>query len=596
MSTSTSPATLTTRRRPRCSTSTLKSGIAPIRPAVSQVHANVSVYTLDDQDRQDGGPRRVGRARADRRRPSRARQAARRPRQLPRGRRRPLDQSRPERQVRRPARVSRRLRRSAAAARSSPAGRRPACCATARRCARSRSATARTRSRSPTPSCRAGSPRRATAPTGSATCARAVEKATGGALKASQVIVQSDHSHSGPDLLGVWGGAPAAYRGYVVKQTVDAIVEACEDAQARRALLRHRARPRPALQPVRLRRREPGDGLRRARPAGPRRPRRAVRHAAELLRPRDRARLEQHEGHAATGSRRPTACSRALRRQGADRGRHARPHAARRPRLPRRRDHRAGAAGHLQRSTTTPRASSTARPTRSAAPKRLDGHGQVVAATFTITDPSSNPLLLGLLYGGAAAGMPVNRSMTPPWMTGNMIGTVTTSARIGDVLLQRGPGEMYPQIPLKVRELMPGLRGYMTAGLADDQLGYLIAPLRGLSRADPPLVLQPARRRGQPDRQRQLLLQRLAHDGRARDVLAAARARASVRPRERAARRLRPLRGVRQRRRLVSGGPSARASAPEALGAAHGRRHPDAGGQPRLGRRARRPRRRRWSA
>src|SRR3954454_17318029 len=38
----------------------------------------------------------------------------------------------------------------------------------------------------------------------------AVEKATGGALKASQVIVQSDHSHSGPDLLGVWGGAPAA--------------------------------------------------------------------------------------------------------------------------------------------------------------------------------------------------------------------------------------------------------------------------------------------------------------------------------------------------------------------------------------------------
>jgi hypothetical protein len=35
---------------------------------------------------------------------------------------------------------------------------------------------------------------------------------------------------------------------------------------------------------------------------------------------------------------------------------------------------------------------------------------------------------------------------------------------------------MYPQIPLKVRELMPGLRGYMTAGLAGDQLGYLIAP------------------------------------------------------------------------------------------------------------------------
>jgi hypothetical protein len=57
-----------------------------------------------------------------------------------------------------------------------------------------------------------------------------------------------------------------------------------------------------------------------------------------------------------------------------------------------------------------------------------------------------------------------------------VLGTVTASVRIGDVLLSAGPGEMYPQIPLKVRELMPDVRGYMTAGLANDQLGYLIAP------------------------------------------------------------------------------------------------------------------------
>jgi hypothetical protein len=81
-----------------------------------------------------------------------------------------------------------------------------------------------------------------------------------------------------------------------------------------------------------------------------------------------------------------------------------------------------------------------------------------------------------MLYGGAPAGIPVNRALTPPWMVANAIGSVTASARIGDVLLSAAPGEMYPQIPLKVRELMPGLRGYMTAGLAGDQLGYLIAP------------------------------------------------------------------------------------------------------------------------
>jgi hypothetical protein len=34
---------------------------------------------------------------------------------------------------------------------------------------------------------------------------------------------------------------------------------------------------------------------------------------------------------------------------------------------------------------------------------------------------------------------------------------------------------MYPQIPLKVAGLVPAA-GYMTAGLANDQLGYLIAP------------------------------------------------------------------------------------------------------------------------
>jgi hypothetical protein len=45
------------------------------------------------------------------------------------------------------------------------------------------------------------------------------------------------------------------------------------------------------------------------------------------------------------------------------------------------------------------------------------------------------------------------------------------------------PGEAYPQIPLAVRDTLsqaeapirPG--GFMTAGLSNDQLGYIIAPL-----------------------------------------------------------------------------------------------------------------------
>ena len=53
-----------------------------------------------------------------------------------------------------------------------------------------------------------------------------VERRTGGALKASQVVVQSDHSHSGVDAIGVWGGMPFAYRKYIFDRTVEAIVDA----------------------------------------------------------------------------------------------------------------------------------------------------------------------------------------------------------------------------------------------------------------------------------------------------------------------------------------------------------------------------------
>ena len=99
----------------------------------------------------------------------------------------------------------------------------------------------------------------------------------------------------------------------------------------------------------------------------------------------------------------------------------------------------------------------------------------VAARSYLIQDPSSNALILGLNAAGDAATAPVNRSLTPPWLTGNVVGTVTASARIGDVLLSSMPGEAYPQIPLKVGELTKP-RGHMTAGLANDQLGYLIAP------------------------------------------------------------------------------------------------------------------------
>src|SRR3954469_14886013 len=60
-----------------------------------------------------------------------------------------------------------------------------------------------------------------------------MRKAAAAATKipADHVIIQSDHTHGGPDMMGVWGGVPLAYRKYAFDQTVAAIKEAYESRQ-----------------------------------------------------------------------------------------------------------------------------------------------------------------------------------------------------------------------------------------------------------------------------------------------------------------------------------------------------------------------------
>src|SRR3954470_5381817 len=303
---------------------------------------------------------------------------------------------------------------------------------------------------------------------------KAVEAATNGKLAASQVIVQSDHSHSGPDVMGVWGGAPDAYRAYVASQTVAAIVDAYKTR--RRATLSYGTAPGRDL----LSNQFDYDAANQV-----------VDSDVRVLQARDDtgatfATLLNFSAHATVlGSSNtkvsgdwPEAADRMLEQRFGGRAITV-----------------VGTLGRTQPADRGCPDGSLTGDARSicmlddyagrvvgrvgdavAGAQRLGGTPTVASQSYLITDPSSNPLLLGLLYGGAAAGIPIDRSATPPWMTANVIGTVTATARIGDLLLSAGPGEMYPQIPLKVRELMPGLRGYMTAGLAGDQLGYLIAP------------------------------------------------------------------------------------------------------------------------
>jgi hypothetical protein len=106
--------------------------------------------------------------------------------------------------------------------------------------------------------------------------------------------------------------------------------------------------------------------------------------------------------------------------------------------------------------------------------------GPVAAAKTFIRQDAENPILLGLLLRGEAVGAPIQRSRHAPWLVGNTIGTIVSGFRVGDLLFSGSPGEPYPNIAAGVSEAtnVPATR-HWTFALTDDQLGYLIAPVEG---------------------------------------------------------------------------------------------------------------------
>jgi hypothetical protein len=301
-----------------------------------------------------------------------------------------------------------------------------------------------------------------------------VEERTGGKLKAENVVIQSDHSHSGVDPMGVWGGVPDDFMKYMADRTVDAIVAAYEARKPGR--LYYGTAPGRDLLSNQFDYDETN---------------KVVDSDVRVLQARDSdgdpfVTLLNFSAHSTVLGSGNTKVSGDW------------PQVAN-PMMEQRFGGKAvtvvGTLGRTQpgdRGCTDPAATTDDQQNLCrlgdyakrvvdragdaiANAKPLTGKAVVASSSYLIEDVSSNPLLLGLLYAGAPAGVPIDRALTPPWLTGNVLGTITASARIGDVLLSSGPGEMYPQIPLKVADIVPA-RGHMTAGLANDQLGYLIAP------------------------------------------------------------------------------------------------------------------------
>lgn len=315
---------------------------------------------------------------------------------------------------------------------------------------------------------------------------------TAPAPAASEILVDSDHSHGGPDTVGVWGGVPTAYLKFVHDRTVAAIVAAWRSL--RPATLSYGAvhagvDGEAAYQPT-----DHNDWLLTNQfaydPAN-----QVMDDELRVLQARD-ARTHKVFATYVNFSAHPTVLGSSNRLVTGDYvGRLNRMIAAT----------YGGFAmdqvGTLGRTQPADRGCPTSDAPDSdpakalcaldtyaarvlvkvkeavAAAAPVSGPAVVAMSSYLMTDTTTSPVLTGILYGGQAIGAPAARAANSPWYTGSEIGTSYFVGRIGSVLLTGGPGEMYPQIVAKVRATVPGMQGYLNVGTAGDFLGYIIAPL-----------------------------------------------------------------------------------------------------------------------
>ena len=104
--------------------------------------------------------------------------------------------------------------------------------------------------------------------------------------------------------------------------------------------------------------------------------------------------------------------------------------------------------------------------------------GPVAAAQGTIREAITGPAVSALFLAGQHAGARLLRSHENPWVVGQTIRTITSALRVGGVLFAGTPGEGFPAIGDGVRNAVKGAQEVIQLGLANDQLGYLIAPAR----------------------------------------------------------------------------------------------------------------------
>ena len=319
--------------------------------------------------------------------------------------------------------------------------------------------------------------------------AQEVERRTKGKLPADHILIASDHTHSGPDTIGAWGGVSDEYLQHIHDQTVDAIVTAFNKRRAANVRAGHSDASdliyNQSCTEALNQDREPTypgpegcvtkgkDGMVRVVQATDAKKGTVIAtfmafaaHATagggdglhgdwpQFLSDEMTARyggvgLAMVGALGGTQPCRPACSFTKKSNPGYADG------------LPRKQAIVSNYAAHVEKAL--------------AAAKPVSG--PVDAKQSFIREPITGPAVLALFAVGSYDGARLLRSRQNPWVVGTTIRTVASSLRVGDVLFAGTPGEGFPKIGELIRKQVTNEQEVIQLGLANDQLGYLIAPV-----------------------------------------------------------------------------------------------------------------------
>ncbi|HYD50927.1 MAG TPA: neutral/alkaline non-lysosomal ceramidase N-terminal domain-containing protein, partial [Terriglobales bacterium] len=294
----------------------------------------------------------------------------------------------------------------------------------------------------------------------------AIEEATGGRISREAVMIGSDHSHSGPDAIGVWGGVRNTYLAHLRAQAIAAILDAFNKMQP--AQLKVGTAEASALLTSQFD--EPPndvtDGELRVLAAVERdNPERIfgvmINYAAHST-------VMGSDNRLVSGDW-PSVVSANLEEQLqidtalvmlADCGRTQ----------PRRGDF----GGEDQYQALENYGAAVTERVNQALTNAVPAQtGAIASSQRFIRERYDNDFLSLQLLSAV-----VLRNLLPPWGDGEIVGTLVSAVRVGELLFTAIPGEGYPEIQFKMEQQVPAQEHFIF-GLANDQLGYLIAPLEG---------------------------------------------------------------------------------------------------------------------